>query len=158
LVQGQARGWTVRCGLAVGARDFSLLYDIQTGFGFHPASSPLGTYAPFPGDNVVRPWSLPHVHLVLRSRVVVELCLLPYMSSWCGAYLIKHTDFTSVHALIDCLLWKIFLIIYQFLYEIEDLSVTMFLVLAHCSDSKLYSAFDSKAFSHFKRAQYENKF
>jgi hypothetical protein len=43
LVQWQAAGWTTGVRFLAGARDISLLYSVQTGYGAHLASYPVGT-------------------------------------------------------------------------------------------------------------------
>jgi hypothetical protein len=42
LVQWQAVGWTTGVRFLAGARDFLLLYSVQTGYGAHLASYPIG--------------------------------------------------------------------------------------------------------------------
>jgi hypothetical protein len=36
-----------------GAKDFSSILCVQTGFGAHTTSCPMGTGGPFPGDKVI---------------------------------------------------------------------------------------------------------
>jgi hypothetical protein len=41
------------------ARDFRPLHSVQTGFGTHTASYPMGTGVSFPGSKAAGAWSLP---------------------------------------------------------------------------------------------------
>jgi hypothetical protein len=43
-------GWTIGVRSPTGAEDFSSSSCVRTGFGAHPASYPVGTGGPFPGD------------------------------------------------------------------------------------------------------------
>jgi hypothetical protein len=77
-----------------GSRDLSLLHSIQTCCGAHPASYIMGTGLLPPG--VKRPGrEADHSH---PSSTEVEngggMSPLPHTSSWRGASLIKHRDFT----------------------------------------------------------------
>jgi hypothetical protein len=49
-VQCLTTGWTIGVRSPAGAENFSSSPCVQTGSGVHPASYPMGTGGPFPGD------------------------------------------------------------------------------------------------------------
>jgi hypothetical protein len=94
----RATSWVATVRFPAGARDFSLLHSVRTGFGEHTASSLMGTRALSLGVKLPRRLS---DHSPPSSAEVkkVELYLYSLMSSWCGASLIKHRDtFTFIFA------------------------------------------------------------
>jgi hypothetical protein len=64
-----------------GSAIFSLLHNVQTISGAHPASSPMGT-----GDRSIKLTT--HLHLVLRSRIVEPYLPCPYV--FVAEYFIKY--------------------------------------------------------------------
>jgi hypothetical protein len=81
------RGIWVR--FPVGARYFSLLPSVQTGFGPHPVSYPMDTGASFPEAGRKADHSRPPR---AEAKNGAAMTPLPHMSSWRGASLIKHRE------------------------------------------------------------------
>jgi hypothetical protein len=63
-------GWTAGVRFLARERDLSELHSVQTGFGAHPSSYPVGTGGPISGDKVTGMKLTTHYHLVRMSRVV----------------------------------------------------------------------------------------
>jgi hypothetical protein len=59
-------GWIGGVLFLSGARNISLLHRVQTAFGAHPASYPVGTGGSLSGMKLIT-----HFHLVSRSRMMV---------------------------------------------------------------------------------------
>jgi hypothetical protein len=72
-------------------QDFSL-HSIQTGSGAHPASYPMGTGGSSSGGKVARAWSWPLTFIYCWGQEWWSYTSTEYMTSWCGAQLIKHRD------------------------------------------------------------------
>jgi hypothetical protein len=73
--------------MAVGLRDFYLLYEVQTGSGAHPASYPMGTRSSIPGGK--RPGHeanhSPPSSTEVKNSGDIRVPLLPHTSSRRGA-------------------------------------------------------------------------
>jgi hypothetical protein len=68
--------------------DFSLLHNVQTGSGTHPASYPIGTVCSFSGGKAASGRGVnltTHLHLVPRSSMVELYLHSPDTSSWHSA-------------------------------------------------------------------------
>jgi hypothetical protein len=62
-----------------GARDISLIHNVQTNFGVHPVSYHMGAGGYFPGEKVADH----HLHLVPRSRMMELYLHFPYVFMAC---------------------------------------------------------------------------
>ena len=92
--------WTITFQSQVRTRDFSHLWNIQTGCGVQPTSSPMGAVAHFTGSKVNGMWS--KVLMLRMSRVIAVLSPI-YLHG-------GHRDtfaFTSLHNFVHPLLFHI---------------------------------------------------
>jgi hypothetical protein len=84
-VQRRATDWTTGVRFPTVVRDFSLLDSVQTDFGAHPSSYPMGTGGFFPG--VKRPGCEADHSPPSSAEIKNGECIppLPHASSWRGA-------------------------------------------------------------------------
>jgi hypothetical protein len=84
----EAMGWTAGVWFPAGAIHFSVMYSVKSGSGVHPSSYPMGTTCCFL-------WSSWFMNLIIhclvpRSRMVEPSLHSTHVSSWHGAYSIRH--------------------------------------------------------------------
>jgi hypothetical protein len=90
-----ATGWTAQGGgirFPVGARNLSLLRNVQTGSGVYAASYPMGTGAPSPGVKLQGCETDHSPPTSAEVKNVGAIPSFPHTSSWLGAYLIKYRN------------------------------------------------------------------
>jgi hypothetical protein len=79
-------------GFQAGARDFSLVHNIQTDSGTHPASYPLSTQGSFPTEKGVGVWSWQITSILCQGQEWWSYTSTPLTSSWHSFSLIKQRD------------------------------------------------------------------
>jgi hypothetical protein len=98
-------GWEIGVRFLAGEGDFSLLHNVQTSSGAHPASYRMGIGGSLTWGKATGEWRWPPTLIKCRSQEWWNYTSTPHTSSWRGVSLIKRRDnFTLPHNLCTQLL------------------------------------------------------